>query len=75
MNSLKAIISHGAAGGEAGVNDGGPALEPVVMVVMEEIGNSDGDGGGAGFDRGEGGVIIDDIVRQKNFVAAATAEI
>lgn len=75
MNSLKAIISHGARSGEAGVDDGGPALEPVVMVVMEEIGNSDGDGGGAGFDRGEGGVIIDDIVRQKNFVAAAAAEI
>lgn len=75
MSGFQAIIPHCTGCREAGMDDGGPALKPVVMVVMEQIGNADGEGGGAGFDRSEGGMIIDDIVGQKNFVAAATAKI
>jgi len=75
MSSLQAIISNGAGGGEAGVDDGGPALKPVVMIVMEEIGDADRDGGTGGFDRGEGCVIVHDVVGKQNFVAAAAAEI
>jgi len=46
-----------------------------MMVVMEKIGDTDGDGGTAGFDGGEGGMIVHDVIGQKHLVAAAAAEI
>ena len=75
MRSLQAIISNGARGGEAGVDDGGPALKPMMVIVVEKIGDADRDGGAGGFDRGEGGVIVHDVVGKQNFVAAAATEI
>ncbi len=75
MSGFQAIISRGTTCGEAGVDDGGPSLKPVVMVMMEEIGGSDGKCGAAGFDGGEGGMIVDDVVGQEHLVTAAAAEI
>ena len=75
MSSLQAIIPSSARGGEAGVDDGGPALKPMVVIVVEKVGDADRDGGTGSFDRGEGGVIVHDVVGQQNFVAAAAAEV
>jgi len=62
MSSLKAIISYRAGSRQAGVDDGGPAFEPVVMGAMEKIGNSQRESRCTGFNRSERRVIVDDIV-------------
>jgi len=57
------------------VDDGGPALKPVVMIAVEKIRNADRDGGAGSFDRSERGVIVHNVIGEQNFVAAAAAEI
>ena len=39
-----------------------PAFELVVVIVMKNVRNADGEAGAARFDSGKGGVIIDQIV-------------
>ena len=75
MSSLQAIISNRSGSGQAGVDDGGPAFKPVVMIVVKEIGDADRDGGAGSFDRSERGVIVHNVIGEQNFVAAAAAEI
>ena len=71
MGGLEAVIAHGAGGGKSDVDDGGPALEFVMTVVVEQIGNADGRCGAGCFDDCEGRMIIDDVVGEQNFLAAA----
>ena len=52
-----------------------PAFELVVVIVMKNVRNADGEARSAGFDGSEGGVIVDQIVGQQGFVAAAATEI
>ena len=52
-----------------------PAFELVVVIVMKNVRNPDGEAGAARFDGREGGVIIDYVVGEQSFVAAAAAEI
>lgn len=75
MGSLEAIIADGAAGGETDVNVGSPAFQFVMVVAMEEIRSTDGSSRGGSFDGGEPGMIIDDVVRKKNFLASAAAHV
>ena len=57
------------------MDDGSPALQTMVVVVMEQIGNANGERGAASFDGGKGSVIVDDGVVEKDFIAAAAAKI
>lgn len=75
MSSLEGIVANGAGGREGRVDDGGPALELVMAVVMEKIGSADGDAGASDFDSREGGMIVDDVVGEENFLAAAAAHV
>ena len=42
MCGFQAIVADRARGGGAGVDDGSPALQTMVVVVMEQIGNANG---------------------------------
>ena len=75
MNGFQAIISHGAGSSEAGVHDRGPAFQAMVMGAVKEVGDADGCNGGGGFDGGESGVIVDNIVGEQRFIAAAAAKV
>ena len=57
------------------MDDRGPALKPVVMIVVEKVGDADRDGGAGSFDRGESCVIVHNVIAEQNFVAAAAAKI
>ena len=57
------------------MNDGSPALQFVVSVTMKKIGGANGNAGGPYLDEREGGVIIDGIVGQKYFLAAAASHV
>ena len=39
-----------------------PAFELVVVIVMKNVRNADGEAGGASLDGGEGSVIVNQIV-------------
>ena len=75
MFSLKAIISYGTRCGKACVHDGGPTLETMMMIAVKQVRDSNGHSRTGCFDGGEGGVIVDDVVGQKCFVAATTAKV
>jgi hypothetical protein len=75
MRGLQAPITDGPAGCEAYMYDRRPAFELVMVVVMKNIRNADGEAGAARFDGSEGGVVIDQIVGQQGFLASAAAEI
>jgi len=47
----------------------------VVSVTMKKIRPADGNTGGTGLDEREAGVIIDDIVGQKYFLAATAPHV
>jgi len=75
MGRLQAVIAYCAARRETDVHERGPAFEFVVTVAMKKIGGADGDSRGCGFNRGEGRVIVDDIVGQENLLPAAPAHV
>jgi len=75
MSGLQTIISHGPGSGEAGVDDGGPVLQAMVMGTVKEVGDADGGDGGGSFDGGESGVIVDNVVAEQRFIAAAAAKV
>ena len=75
MRGLEAVVAHGTGGGKSDVHDGGPSLEFVVAVAVEQIGNADGRGGAGGFDGCEGRMIIDDVVGEQDFLAAAATHV
>src|ERR1700684_4109676 len=75
MRGLQGIITHRSSSCESNVNDGGPAFQFVVAIAMEKIRGANGNAGGGGFDNGEAGVIIDDIVGQKYFLTPAPPHI
>lgn len=75
MRGLQAIVTDGTGGGQADVHCGGPTLEAMVMVMMEEVGRSHRYTGRAGLDGGEARMVVDGFVGQENFLAAAAAHI
>ena len=75
MNSLKAIVANSAGGGEAGVDDGRPALQTVVMITVKQVRSTYGNGGAGGFDGGERGMIIHNIVGEEDFLMPAAAHV
>ena len=75
MRSLQRIIAYRAASRESDVNDGSPALQFVVTVTMKKIRGANGNTGCTGLDEREAGVIIDGIVGQKYFLAAAAPHV
>ena len=75
MSCFQRIVAHCASSGESDVNDGSPALQFVVPVTMKKIGRADGNTGCTGLDEREAGVIIDDIVGQKYFLAATAPHV
>jgi hypothetical protein len=75
VNGLQRIIANCAGSRKSNVNDGSPALQFVVPVAMKKIRCANGNTGGRGFDGGKPRVIIDCIVGQKYFLAAAPAHV
>ena len=75
VSGLQRIIARRAGSRQSDVNDGGPAFQFVVSVTMKNIGGTDGDTGGTYLDERKPGVIIDGIVGQKYFLAAAAAHV
>ena len=75
MSGFQTIVADRSGGGGARVDDGSPALQTMVVVVMEQIGNANGDRSAASLDCGKSRVIVDDGVVQKDFIAAAAAKI
>src|SRR5262249_43083833 len=75
MGRFQTVVSNRSSGSDAGVHDGSPALQPMVMVAVKKIGNAYGRTGPGSFDRQKGGVVVNDLVIQQGFVASATPEI
>ena len=75
MGGLEAVIADSAGGGKSDVDDGGPTLEFVVAVMVEQIGNADGCSGAGSLDGCESRMIVDDVVGEQNFLAAAATHI
>lgn len=75
MRGLETVVAHGAGGREPDVDDRSRAFEFVMAVMMEQVGDADRRARAGGFDDGERGVIIDDVVGEQDFLAAATAHV
>ena len=57
------------------MHDRGPAFQAMVMGAVKEVGDADGCNGGGSFDGGESAVIVDNVVGEQSFIAAAAAKI
>ena len=75
VSGFQRIITHRAGRCESDVNDGSPAFQFVVSVAMKKIRRADGDTSCPRFYECKPGVIIDDIVGQKYFLAAAAPHV
>lgn len=75
MRRLQAIIPYCTARRQSNVHDGRPAFQLVMPVTVKQIGRSNGSACRRCFDRGERGMIVDDVVRQENFLPASTPHI
>ncbi|SRR6266478_2239781 len=75
MSGLQAIISHGSGSSKAGVDDRSPAFQAMVMGAVKEVGDANGGNRGSGFDGSESGVVVDNVVGEQRFIAAAAAEV
>jgi hypothetical protein len=75
VSGLQRIITHRAGSCDSDVHNGRPALQFVVPVAVKKIRCANGNTGGRGFDGGKPRVIIDCIVGQKYFLAAAAAHV
>lgn len=75
MRGDEAVVAHCAGRGKADVDDGGPALELVMMIAVKEIGSADGRSNRSSFDADEGSVIVHHIVGEKNLLATAAAHV
>src|ERR1019366_2341458 len=75
VSGLQRIIAHRAGSREADMNDGSPALQFVVSVTMKKIGGANGNTGRTRLDGREAGMIINRIVGQKYFLAAAPSHV
>src|SRR5262249_42046900 len=75
LRGLKTVVPYGATGRQAGVNDGGPALQAMVMRTMKEIGGGDRHRHAPRLDRGDRRVVVHDVVGQEQLVAAAAPHV
>jgi hypothetical protein len=75
MSGLKAIIADRTGGGQAGVDDGGPTLQAVMMVTVKQVRRADGNGRGSDLDGRKRSVIVHHVIGQQDFLAAAAAHI
>ena len=75
MLCLERVVAGCAGGRRADVNDGGPALQPVVTGAMEQVRGANGCCRAGGFDPGKQRMVVHDRVGQKDFIVAAAAEI
>ena len=64
MWCLQGVIARCPARGHAEMDDGSPALEPVVAGAVEQVRNADGCSRGRGFDPAKQRMVIRDRVRQ-----------
>ena len=75
MGGLQTVISHGSGSSQAGVDDGRPTFQAMVMVAMKNVREANGGSGGGGFDGGESGVVVDNVVGEQRLIAAAAAKV
>ena len=75
VSGFQRIITHRAGSRQSDVNDGSPALQFMVPVAMKKIRGADRNTGGARFYECKPCVIIDSVVGQKYFLAAAAPHV
>ena len=75
VRGLKGIVPYRSAGGETSMNDGRPMFEAVVMIMVEQIGNTNRRDGPGCFNCGESGMIVNNIIGEQRLIATAAAEI
>ena len=75
VRGLQAIVSYRTRRSQPDVCDRRPAFQFVMTVAMEQIRRSDGNSRCRRFNRRERRVIVDDIVRQKNFLPSSAPHI
>src|SRR3979490_3159928 len=75
MRRLQGVIACRSARSHAEMDNGSPALEPVVAGTMEQVGGADGSPRRRRFDPPKKRVVVHDRVREENFVEPAPAEI
>ena len=75
MRRLEAVVSHRASCGQSEVHDGGPALQFVVPVVMEQIRRSDRKARPGRLDYRKSRVIVHQVVGHQDFLVAAPPQI
>lgn len=75
MRRFQAVVSHRSTGGNSDVNDGSPALESMMIVVVEEVRDSNGHARPSSFNRRECRMIVHDIIREKNLLTSAAPEV
>ena len=75
MHRLQGIIADGASRGQAGMNNRGPAFQAMVMIMVKKVGHSNRSSGRAGFDGGERGMIVHDVVGKQRLIAATAAKV
>jgi hypothetical protein len=75
VNGPQRIIANCAGSRESNVNDGSPTLQFVVSVTMKNIGRANGNTRRTRFDERKTGVIINGVIGQKYFLAAAAPHV
>jgi hypothetical protein len=75
MRRFESVIARGAARGHPKMHDGSPPLELVMASTMKQVRNPDGCSRARRFDSCEQRMIVDDRIRQEDFVDAAPAKI
>src|ERR1700675_661128 len=75
LNGLQRIITNCAGRRESNVNDGSPTFQFVMPVAMKNIGRADGNTSRPRLDERKPCVIINRLIGQKYFLAAAAPHI
>lgn len=75
MLRFQRVVSYDAEAGDADVADGEPAFELMVPGAMQEVREAHGSERSGRFQAGECSGVVDDIVGDKNFFAAAGQEV
>src|SRR5258706_16171088 len=75
MWRLESVIARGTAGGHTKMHDGSPPLELVMAGTMKQVGYADRCGRARRLNSCEQRMIVDDRVRQEDFVDAAPPKI
>jgi len=75
MRGLERIVANRAARSQPYMYDRRVVFEFVVAVMVKSVGQTDGQSGSAGFHKGEGGMIVHQIIGEQLFLPPAATKI